>query len=165
MIFFGRIIKARGIKGEIVLDPSPRVNDEDAAPGRHLSLRSEKHEFEKEILASRRFKGQLLMRLRDVDSLAAALKLVGYDVYGDVSPRGSEGPSLVGYDVWDTAGARWGRVAAVHDKGLNPLLEVVSDERHGPISIPLVSEIIKEVDAQGKKILIDPPAGLRELNP
>ena len=69
---------------------------------------------------------------------------------------------LVGCRVETAAGAAVGIVADVEGTIGGSRL-VVSGAR-GEILIPLAAEICKAIDARGKRIVIDPPDGLLDLN-
>jgi 16S rRNA processing protein RimM len=69
---------------------------------------------------------------------------------------------LVGCEVIDASGQAIGRVAAVEGP-LDQSRLVVAGGR-GEILIPLVAGICVEVDVAAKRIVVNPPEGLLDLN-
>ena len=65
--------------------------------------------------------------------------------------------------VVTSAGAEIGRVTRVEFGSGTPVL-VVTSEPGDEVMVPLAEEICREIDPAGKRIVIDPPAGLLELN-
>ena len=55
-----------------------------------------------------------------------------------------------------------GPVIRVDDMGGRSLLVVAT--KRGEVLVPMVETICREVDVAAKRIVIDPPAGLMELN-
>ncbi len=169
MVVVGRILKSRGNKGEAVLNPVPGTELFFLKEGTPVTLKSEKYTLEKEVEYVRQKAGQLVCKFRGVDSIAAVLKIIGYSLYVDSSlvasagPRPSQ-PDLQGYEVWDVQGSCWGRVTAVRTHHAQTLLEVRPPAGGAEESIPWHEGIVRSVDHRRKKILIDPPAGLKGLN-
>ncbi len=70
---------------------------------------------------------------------------------------------LIGCLVATVAGEEIGTVDTIVRNGPQDIL-VLDDTGRGEILIPMVSEIVKEVDVERGKILIDPPPGLLDAN-
>ena len=66
---------------------------------------------------------------------------------------------LVGLSAIGKDGRDWGKVVAFHDFGAGPVVEV-SGGRTGGLMLPFTDEAVPEIDVEGGKIVIDPPAGL-----
>jgi 16S rRNA processing protein RimM len=112
-------------------------------------------------------RGLALVKLAGVDHIAAAEELVGAEVYAaeetlePLQPGEYYQYQVVGFDVFDVSGRVIGKVARVWIKPGGDLFVVVGpDKTH---LIPAVKEIIRTVDLNGGKIIIDPPAGLLDL--
>jgi 16S rRNA processing protein RimM len=71
---------------------------------------------------------------------------------------------LAGCSVETVAGAHVGVVRDVLSIGLSTLLSVEGEAGSGEILIPLSEEICVAIDKDGRKIVIDPPDGLLDLN-
>ena len=128
-----------------------------------LSDESGKKKYRVEALSAAR--GAVLARIEGVADRTAAEALRGLRLYVERSalPETGErewyeadlvGLSAIGKDGWD-----WGKVVAFHDFGAGPVVEV-SGGRTGGLMLPFTDEAVPEIDVEGGKIVIDPPAGL-----
>jgi 16S rRNA processing protein RimM len=116
--------------------------------------------------------GQAVFHFEGSDSINDAEKLVGCDVQIPLADR-VELPSgryyvtdLIGCQIRSRDGALVGPVSDVQFTGQDvagtPILVV--DSAGGELLIPLAQEICVEIDMAGKKIRIEPPEGLLDLN-
>jgi len=62
---------------------------------------------------------------------------------------------LVGLKAVGADGRDWGRVVAFHDFGAGSMMEV-----SGGVMLPFTDEAVPEIDVEGGKVLVNPPAGL-----
>jgi 16S rRNA processing protein RimM len=112
--------------------------------------------------------GEIVVQFQGVDTRNAAEELRGLELRIPASERPplTEGEyylsDLVGCVVVDTDGREIGEVAAWHDYGAAPLLEVRRGEQE--ILVPFTPAIWREVDLEKRRIVVDLPAGLEELN-
>ena len=166
----GRVVKAHGVTGEVVVQI--RTDDPDArfAPGSSLRGRPSRGGPESRyvIESVRDHGGRLLVRLDGVldrnaaDSLRGTVFIVDS---GDLPPI--EDPDefydhqLEGLQVVTTSGAMVGSVAEVLHTAAGELLSVRAEE--GEVLVPFVSAIVTSVSLGDRKIEIDPPEGLLEL--
>ena len=118
--------------------------------------------------------GELVAKFSQVNSIDAALRIVGFSLYADQTDKA--GPTMVadlsatvgkivGFNVRDLQGNHWGIVVAVDTRSVNTLLEIENQEKSGPIYVPFNREIVKNIDRRRHTIVIDPPVGLKDLNP
>ncbi len=71
----------------------------------------------------------------------------------------------MGCEVVERAtGERLGQVSGWQEHGGPPLLEVRQSEAEEPLLIPFAKAICTEIDLEGRRIVVDLPPGLRELN-
>lgn len=96
------------------------------------------------------------------NSINDALMLVGYDVYLKDFKSENSYQNLEGYSVSDIKGLAWGVVRKVNLTGQNKIIEV--RDGAAQMIIPFHDSIVLNIDHVEKKILIDPPDGLRDLN-
>jgi 16S rRNA processing protein RimM len=125
------------------------------------------------ILEAKPYKDGLVLRLEGVDSIEAAEPLEHCEMVAPAASRppppegGFHFPDLVGCTVVEQGSGRVvGRVTGWQEFGGPELLEVVPEGR-GPeavIWIPLVRTICVEIDPANRRIVIDPPEGLLDLN-
>jgi 16S rRNA processing protein RimM len=69
---------------------------------------------------------------------------------------------LVGCAVETVAGVKVGTVSRVGGGAAGSLLTVNGDR--GEVLVPMVADICVEIDVEARRIRIDPPEGLLELN-
>jgi 16S rRNA processing protein RimM len=104
--------------------------------------------------------------LKGVETANAAEALAGSEVWIPESqvaplPQGTYyRHDLVGCEAYDATGARLGRVTGV-EGSIDRSYLVIDDH----VMVPLVGEIVTAIDIAGKRVTIDPPEGLIDLNP
>lgn len=109
-----------------------------------------------------------LLKLRGVETLAAADELVGWEIFAEseafLAP--TEGNyykfELIGSRVITADGREIGVVEGVAETRAQALLVVKAEGKE--ILIPFVADICLEIDNSAGMIIIDPPAGLLDLN-
>lgn len=165
----GRIVKAHGVTGEVVVDV--RTDDPDLrfAPGTTLRGRMKGGTERRYVVESaREHSGRLLVRLDGVadrdgaDALRGTLFLVdSSDLPPIEDPDEFYDHQLEGLQVRTTAGEQVGTVAEVLHTAAGELLSVRTGERE--ILVPFVGAIVASVSLADQVIEIDPPEGLLEL--
>lgn len=166
----GRVVKAHGITGEVVVDV--RTDDPDArfAPGTSLRGRPAKGGAEREytIESMREHGGRLLVRLDGVadrnaaDALRGTLFVVDSQELPPIDePDEYYDHQLEGLQVRTVAGDAVGTVAEVLHTAAGELLAVRGAERE--VLVPFVGAIVTSVSLADRLIEIDPPEGLLEL--
>ncbi len=166
----GRVAKAHGISGEMVVDV--RTDDPEArfATGASLRGRTKGGPEERYVVQSvRQHGGRLLVRLDGVDDRSAAEALRGTLFLVDSSelppieePDEYYDHQLEGLQVRTIAGVAVGAVAEVLHTAGGELLSVRGE--HGEVLVPFVSAIVTSVSLTDQIIEIDPPDGLLELS-
>lgn len=166
----GRVVKAHGITGEVVVEI--RTDDPDArfAPGSSLRGRPSRGGPESRYIVEsvRDHGGRLLVRLDGISDRTAADSLRGTvfivesaDLPPIEDPDEFYDHQLEGLQVVTTAGAAVGSVAEVLHTAAGELLSVRTEE--GEVLVPFVSAIVTSVSLADQTIEIDPPEGLLEL--
>ncbi|MDQ1354044.1 MAG: rRNA processing protein RimM [Acidobacteriota bacterium] len=172
MIFIGKILKVRGNKGEVVIT-SPRVGVHALAERTIITLKSEKYEKKCDLVYLKEINGTPIIKLKGIDSINEALKLVGYSVYAETNEKkndpnsplaDSEDFDLTGFLVKDLNGDQWGNVISFETESFNELLEILDENENETYYVPFTEAIIKEIDKEKRLITIDPPDGLKSLN-
>jgi 16S rRNA processing protein RimM len=109
--------------------------------------------------------GVLIFKFRGVDTISDAERLAGVEVRIPISERVPLEENeffqsdLMGCEVVDRrSGASLGRVTAWEDGGGSGLLAV------GDLLIPFVRAICVEIDPNARKITVELPEGLKDLN-
>jgi 16S rRNA processing protein RimM len=115
-------------------------------------------------------KGRLVLKFRGVDTISEADELRGCEVCVPLASRPELPPGeyyqsdLVGCDVIEQPGGRRiGRVADLVEGPGQALLRVEGVDG-AEILIPFARSICVEIDPQRKRILVNLPGGLEELN-
>lgn len=115
-------------------------------------------------------RGRMVLKFRGVDTISEAERLRGWEVRIPLAsrlplPAGEYYQSdLVGCEVVERAtGARVGRVRRWQEAGGPALLEVegVNGEE---ILVPFANSICVEIDVERRRILVELPEGLKDLN-
>ena len=168
LIIVGRVRKAHGIRGELVVEPITDEPDAVFASGRRViagtaSGDPSKDRREIKILSSRPFKGGLIVEFEGIlDRTAAELwrdrfLLVPAD---ELEPLGDDQVyvhELPGMRVELETGDRVGTVVATYELPQGLTLDVQREK--GTVLIPY-DRIVTSVDREARLIRIDPPAGL-----
>jgi 16S rRNA processing protein RimM len=176
----GRIGRAHGLRGEVVVDVRTDRPDVRFAVGAELSTAPARH-GPLTIATVRHDRGRLLVRFEGVSDRTAAEHLRGTDLVVRVDPE-AEPPDdrgvgaepepagadeyydheLTGLAAYDPAGAPLGTVLRVEHPPAHDLL-VLARPGGGEAQIPFVSAIVTDVDIAARRVTIDPPGGLLDL--
>ena len=106
----------------------------------------------------------VLARIEGVADRTAAEAIRGLRLYVERSALPEAGDrewyeaDLIGLPAVGKDGRDWGKVVAFHDFGAGPVMEVSGGQ--GGLMLPFTDEAVPEIDVEGGKIVIDPPAGL-----
>lgn len=174
-LVIGRVAKAHGVRGELVVDVRTDDPDQRFAPGTTVRgilprAKGAKRSGEKEftIAAARNHSGRLLVSLAGVGDRTAADELRGVlfvidaaDVDSGDDPDEFYDHELVGLPVRTVAGEAVGEVRDVIHLPSSDLLAVTAADDGREILIPFVSEIVPTV-SRSDGIVVDPPDGLLE---
>ena len=166
----GRVVKAHGVTGEVVVEV--RTDDPELrfAPGTVLRAKGTDHGERNCVVAAVRPHGnRLLLRLDGVGDRDAADALRGCVFVIDSSalppidePDTYYDHQLEGLLVQTTTGRQIGTVAEVLHTSGGELLAVKRTDA-GELLVPFVSAIVTSVSLESRIVEIDPPEGLLEL--
>jgi 16S rRNA processing protein RimM len=107
---------------------------------------------------------QLIFKFQGVDTISDAEKLAGAEVAIPFEQRTALGDNefflsdLIGCEVVDGTGHPLGLVTDFEETGGVPLLHV------GDLLIPFAKSICTTIDPDNKRIVVNPPNGLLDLN-
>jgi 16S rRNA processing protein RimM len=124
-----------------------------------LSDEAGKKVYRVEALSAAR--GAVLARIEGVADRTAAEALRGLRLYVERKQLPEAGErewyeaDLIGLAAVGRDGRDWGKVTAFHDFGAGSVMEV-----SGGAMLPFTDEAVPEIDVEGGKVVIDPPAGL-----
>ena len=168
MVVVGRIARPHGLRGHVTVNPDTDFIDERFRPGAAVWTRSAGREERLTIAAARVQQGRPviafegLSSIEDVERLAGLELRVPEDVLQPLEPGRYYEHQLVGCAVETTGGLHIGAVTGV-ERGAGGSRLVVNGTR-GEILIPLAVVICVDIDVGSRKIRIEPPEGLLELN-
>ncbi len=172
VLIVGHLNKAHGTKGELFV--WPLTDDADAVfrPGNRVLLGDREGAFgdapeELKIERARAFKGGYLVKPAGRDDRTAVEPLAGRYVglaRAALRPL-QEGEvfyhQLLGLRVETTAGEVIGEVREVYELAPADMLEVGGADRAH--LVPLVADVVREIDVETGRMVIEPPEGLLEL--
>jgi 16S rRNA processing protein RimM len=116
----------------------------------------------------RRQHGRCILKLREIDAISAVEPWIGAEVRIGASDLGQLQAGwfytfqLKGCRVFTTDGAEIGIVSDVLDIGGGEILKV--DRGSEETLIPFAQSYMKKIDVEQRRIEVDLPEGLRELN-
>lgn len=168
MVVVGRIARAHGNRGEVIVNAETDFPDIRFGAGSELRLRRGDAIDTLKVGAVRTHQGRPVIAFDGVSTMDAAEALAGAELRiapEDLLPL-SAGEfyrhELVGCRVETTDGREIGNVRRVEEgSGVDRL--VVAGVQ-GEILVPLALDICVTIDAVARRIVIRPPEGLLELN-
>ena len=112
-------------------------------------------------------KGAVLARIEGVADRTAAEAVRGLRLYVERERLPATGErewyeaDLVGLPAVGRDGRDWGKVMAFHDFGAGRTMEVSGGTAsRQSVMLPFTDEAVPEIDVEGGKVVVDPPAGL-----
>jgi 16S rRNA processing protein RimM len=166
LILIGRVARAHGNKGQVIVNLETDFPEERFRPGATLLVGPA---AEPRQIADVRFhQGRPIVGLEGIETMNDAEALAGAELRMPVAalaplPEGTyHHHRLIGCEVRDRQGTVIGRVSAI--EGPMERSRLVIDGARGEVLIPLAAEICISVDPAAQQIVVDPPAGLLDLN-
>ena len=164
MAVVGRIARAHGIKGQVIVNPETDFPEERFKPGAtRFTTRGPLT-----ITTARLQNGRPVIGIDGVETMNDAEDFAGLELRVPVDelatlPAGMfYHHDLVGCAVVTGGGEQVGTVEGVEGAMGGSRLVVAGAK--GEILIPLATEICRTIDVAGKRIVIEPPEGLLDLN-
>lgn len=151
----GKIVNTFGIKGEVKIYPYVDYIDE----LEYIYIEDKKMDIEK-----LRFKKNIaIVKLKGLDDINIAEQYKGMVVTIDEEdipelPEGEYYPEdLIGMDVYTDDGKLLGKLDDVFNTGANDIYQV------GKILLPVIDEVIKEIDIENNRITVHIIKGLLDI--
>jgi 16S rRNA processing protein RimM len=169
-----RILRPRGRRGEVIAEVLTDFSERFANLKRAFLENADAGPQPVEIAETWWHAGRLILRFAGVDSISQAEGLRGRLLLIPRGERVALGENR--YYLWELIGCDvfcrgtltpLGRVTDVEPTGGVELLRVQTDvpgPETGELLIPLAQEICPEIDVSARRIVIDPPEGLLDLN-
>ena len=168
MALVGRIARAHGIRGEVIVNPDTDFPERRFRVGAALFTRRAGVVEVMRLTTARIQQGRPIVGIEGVRTMSDAEALAGCELRVppeelEPLPAGSYyRHDLVGCAVETTSGARVGPVRGV--EGAPGGSRLVVDAPGGEVYIPLAADICVSIDVAARVIVVDPPEGLLELN-
>jgi 16S rRNA processing protein RimM len=168
LLLIGRVARAHGNKGQVIVNPETDFPEERFAPGNTLVVEHLGTSTPRRIASARFQQGRPIIALDGVESMNDAEALAGAELK---MPASALGPlpgrtyyrhDLVGCEVRDTSGRVIGTVADVQGSLERSLLVVGGGTNE--VMIPMVDGIVVAVDPGARRIVVELPEGLIGLN-
>lgn len=168
----GHLTKPHGTRGDLLVQPLTDRPEEVFEAGRRVILGDEtgsmgESPIEAEVLAGRSYKRGWMITLEGVEDRTSAEDLTGRYLLVPAEERGepAEGEffyhQLLGLTVETVTGETVGRVREVYETEPRHMLEVKGES--GLHLVPFDRRIVKAVELEAGRLVIDPPEGLLEL--
>ena len=169
LLVVGRLGRPHGVRGEITVQVLTDEPDERLAVGSVLATEPASA-GPLTVQTARWHSGRLLLTVDGVADRSGAESLRGVLLHADVDPdQRPQDPEefydrqLVGLSVVTVDGLIVGEVAEVIHLPAQDMLAVRREGRPEAL-VPLVASIVPEVDLAGRRVVIDPPPGLLDLD-
>ncbi len=165
LISFGKISKVHGLAGEVKFLPHSREIDNISTLQRIFIYKTpDSPPLELTIVRSRIHRNSAILKIKDIDTIDDASRLVGNVVYAETSDFVDleEGEyywnDLIGLNAYTDEGKFIGVVESLIDRTMQSLLVVKNNDKE--YLIPLTEPIIKEINLEESKIIVCPVEGL-----
>lgn len=165
----GRVVKAHGLRGELVVEPRTDHVDARFTPGVVLSVRGRRVSGAQTltVAAARRHGERLLVVVEEITDRDSAEALRTAELTAPPLAEAPDDPDefhdhqLEGLAVMLADGTTVGTVTDVLHGAGGELLAVRRPEG-GELLVPFVAAIVTQVDVPGGRLVLDPPEGLLE---
>jgi 16S rRNA processing protein RimM len=170
MALVGRIARAHGHRGQVIVNPETDFPEERFQPGADLFIERGGAPVRVTLTAVRFQRGRPVVGIAGVETMNDAEALAGLELRVPVEtlralPEGTfYRHDLIGCRVETRAGAAVGIVEDVEGGAGGSRLVVADVNGSGEVLIPMVSEICTLIEPAAKRIVIDPPDGLLDAN-
>ena len=159
----GVLTKPHGVKGELSMQFTDDVFDRVDADYLVLDIDGIMVPF---FIEEYRFKNDstLLITFEDIDTAEKAALYAGVEVYfphslvDDVAPEEMSLSYFVGFEAFDTAKRRLGKVSAIDDSTANVLFVIDTDGDE--LLIPAHDDLIADIDMKGRRLTFSLPEGM-----
>lgn len=170
MVIVGQVARTHGRRGEIVVNIESDFPEKRFCKDAVVYINGKSGVEALRILEARFHSGRPILNIQDVESISGAEMLIGRQLRVPLSdqvalPEGTYYEhSLIGCEVSTVDGKQVGVVVGVQGVSGSNRLVVEDIETGDEIHIPLVEQICVSIEPEQKSVVIDPPAGLLDLN-
>lgn len=164
----GRVARAHGIRGQVIVNPETDFIEARFRPGAVVHLCRGGRVDRLRITTMRVHQGRPIIGLEGVETMTDAETLAGLELRVPAEELEPLPPGvfyrhdLVGCRVETSGGAQVGEVTSVEGEMGSSRLVVRSPG--GEVLIPLAEAICVSIDTAARRIVVDPPEGLLDVN-
>jgi len=168
MVLVGRVARPHGLRGHVIVTPETDFVEDRFKAGATFWTRSERGQEVLTVNSARVQNGRPVIGLEGFGSIEDVERLAGLDLripedsLLPLDPGAYYVHDLVGCAVQTISGEPVGEVRRVEGGAGASVLSV--EGRRGEVLVPLAADICVEVDIAGRRIRVNPPEGLLELN-
>ncbi len=168
MAVVGRIARAHGIRGQVIVNSETDFPDARFAPGATLFVRRAGTIDAVRLTTVRMQNGRPVIGIEGVSTMNDAERLAGLELRVPVEQLAPLPANtfyhhdLAGCRVVTADGEEVGVVERV--EGTQGGSRLVVAGGRGEVLVPLAADICRTIDVAGKRIVIEPPEGLLDLN-
>jgi 16S rRNA processing protein RimM len=168
MVLVGHVARAHGRFGEVLVHPQTDFPGERFAPGAVVHVRRAGRDERLTVGAMRLHQGRPLVAFEGIATMTEAEALAGLELrvpeaeLTPLPPGTYYEHALVGCEVVTVGGLGLGVVRAVEGSAGGARLVIGSGA--GEVQIPLAHDICVQIDVAARRITVDPPEGLLDLN-
>jgi 16S rRNA processing protein RimM len=169
MALVGHVARPHGIRGDMIVNPATDFPEERFAPGSELFVKRGQHVERVTVTRARMQQGRPVIGLTGVNDMNGALEYAGLEFrvpVGQLStlPAGVfYRHDLIGCQVVTAGGSVVGLVRDVEGTMGGSRL-VLQTDGGAEVLIPLADDICVSIAPADRRIVIDPPEGLLDLN-
>ncbi len=166
LLLIGKVVKPHGVRGWLKVRVYSDSSTTFSQAGSIFIHTRDDRWHERELISVKPHKGHFLVELKGVDTRNKAEELRDADIYisKDILQK-EEGEffwyELIGLKVYLVSGKYLGKIVQILPTGSNDVYIVKEKEKE--YLIPAIEDVIKEVNIEAKKMIIEPLEGLLEL--
>ena len=160
----GQIVNVKGLKGEVKVNSFTDDNTKfERIPNVFLKQKGNLKEYSIESVGYN--KNQVIIKFKGIDTIEEAEKLrnsyivVDREIFGELPEGVYYIADLLGLDVYTEDGTHIGKVDDIFSTGDNDVY-VVKDELGKQKLLPGIDEVIKQIDLESGKIIVNLIEGL-----
>ena len=159
-IEFGKIVSTHGLNGEVKI--YSYTNDED----RIVKLKKVYIDNVEYVIENiKQFKRMFILKVKGIDTVEATKGIMNKECKREIVPGESNEDDgyfvkdLVGMQVVDIEGNLIGTLKEVFNTGANDVYSVLQ-ENGKEIYLPAISQVVKKIDIEAKKMIVEIMEGL-----
>ena len=163
-VLLGVVAAPHGVRGLVRIRS---FTDDPMAIASYGELSDEMGKTRYRVEALSTVKGAVLARIEGVADRTAAQAIRGLRLYVERERLPATGErewyeaDLIGLLAVGRDGRDWGKVIAFHDFGAGRAMEISGGSAsRNSVMLPFTDEAVPEVDIEGGKVVVEPPAGL-----